>query len=80
MGTRVDVMIHIPHGTEGIVQDVVTLHRTVHNLKPTNWEFPGGPAVKNPAANAGDTGSILYPWFAKIPHTTEQLSPRTHEP
>ena len=73
-------MIHIPHGTEGTVQDFITLHRTVCNLKPTNWEFPGGPAVKNPAASAGDTGSILYPWFGKTPHTTEQLSTRTHEP
>ena len=22
------------------------------------WEFPGGTVVKNPPANAGDTGSI----------------------
>ena len=26
-------------------------------LKPL-WDFPGGPVVKNPPANAGDVGSI----------------------
>ena len=26
-------------------------------LKKT-WDFPGGPGVKNPPSNAGDTGSI----------------------
>ena len=36
-------------------------------------DFPGGPVVKNPLANAGDTGSIPGPW--KIPHAMEQLSP-----
>ena len=38
-------------------------------------EFPGGPVVKNPPCNAGDTGSILG-WGTKILHATEQLSPR----
>ena len=27
------------------------------NLKCTIWDFPGGAAVKNPPANAEDTGS-----------------------
>ena len=35
--------------------------------------FPGGAVVKNPPANAGDTG--FEPWFRKIPHAAEQLSP-----
>ena len=36
--------------------------------------FPGGPVVKNPPSNAGDTGSI--PGQAnKIPHGVGQLSP-----
>ena len=26
--------------------------------KKNSWDFPGGTAVKNPPANAGDTGSI----------------------
>ena len=36
-------------------------------------DFPGGAVVKNPPANAGDTGSS--PRSGKIPHATEQLSP-----
>ena len=36
-------------------------------------DFPCGPAIKNPPANEGDTGSI-DPWSRKIPHDTEQLS------
>ena len=37
-------------------------------------EFPGGPIVKNPPCNAGDTGSILG-WGTKILHAMEQPSP-----
>ena len=36
-------------------------------------DLPGGTVVKNPPANAGDTGSI--PGLGKIPHATEQLNP-----
>ena len=35
-------------------------------------DFPGGAVVKNPPANAGDTGSSPGP--GKIPHAAEQLS------
>ena len=38
------------------------------------WDFPGGPLVKNPPANAGDLGSIGH-WSWKSPHAAEQLSP-----
>ena len=38
-------------------------------------DFPGGPVVKNPPANAGDIGSI--PGSGKTPHAEEQLSPCT---
>ena len=30
-------------------------------LKIAAWDFPGGPVVKDPPANAGDTGSIHRP-------------------
>ena len=36
--------------------------------------FPGGPVVKNPPPNAGDTGSIPGQG-TKILHATGQLSP-----
>ena len=39
--------------------------------------FPGGAVVKNPPADAGDTGSSP-PWSRKIPHAMEQLSPVHH--
>ena len=31
------------------------------------WDFPGGPVVKNPPSNSGDTGSIPRQG-TKIPH------------
>ena len=37
-------------------------------------DFPGGPVVKNPPSNAGDTGSIPGQG-TKTPHVTGQLSP-----
>ena len=40
------------------------------------WDFPGGPVVKNPPANAGDWRSIPGP-ETKIPHALGQLSPCT---
>ena len=35
-----------------------TLNIHNFNLKFKNWDFPGGPVVKNLPYNAGDTGSI----------------------
>ena len=35
--------------------------------------FPGSPVVKSLPCNAGDTS--FNPWFGKIPHAVEQLSP-----
>ena len=37
-------------------------------------DFPGGPMVRNPPANAEDMGSIPGLWSEKIPHVWEQLS------
>ena len=37
-------------------------------------DFPGGPVVKNPPCNAGDSGLILGQG-TKIPHTVKQLYP-----
>ena len=31
------------------------------------WDFPGGPVVKNPPANAGDTGSVSAPRISRMP-------------
>ena len=32
-----------------------------------HWDFPGGSVVKNPPANAGDTGSIPGPERSHMP-------------
>ena len=41
-------------------------------LKKTPFpDFPGGAVVKNPPANAGDTGSSPGPLSGKIPHAPE---------
>ena len=45
----------------------------LESLSP-QWDFPGGPVVRNLPANAGDMG--LIPGLgAKIPHAERQLSP-----
>ena len=31
------------------------------------WDFPGGPLVKNPPANAGDMGLTLGPGKSHMP-------------
>ena len=35
--------------------------------------FPGGTVVRNLTANAGGQG--FKPWYGRIPHAAEQLSP-----
>ena len=56
----------------------VTKPQTWDNRLLTNFwprDFPGGPVVKNPPCNAGDTGSIPG-GGTKIPHAVGQLSLR----
>ena len=39
-------------------------------MKSTDfWDFPGGPLVKNPPANAGYTGLILGPGKFHMPQS-----------
>ena len=45
------------------------------SLKDRSGDFPGGPVVKNPPANAGGHGFHL--WSRKIPSATGQLGQRT---
>jgi len=58
----------------------VFLQITQHK-KRTNGDFPGGPVVKNPAANGGDRGSIPDPGRCHRPrgsgaHVSQLLQPR----
>ena len=58
----------------GLEQQLVTSwDRSIFILKQLG-DFPGGPVVKNPPSNAGDTGSIPGRG-TKIPHAMGQLSP-----
>ena len=38
-------------------------------LKYMSWDFPGGPMVKNPPANAGDMGSIPGSGRSHVPQS-----------
>ena len=44
--------------------------QAVYLIKISRWDFPGGPVVKNPPANAGDMNSIPGQG-TKIPHATQ---------
>ena len=37
--------------------------------KGSSWDFPGGAVVKNPPANAGDTGSSPGPGRSHMPQS-----------
>ena len=50
-------------------------------LRKSEWGFPGSLVVKNPLANAGDTGQIPSPRRSHVPwsdeaHAPQLLSPR----
>ena len=46
-------------------------HRPQHHdkQKSSSWGFPGGAVVKNPPANAGDTGSSPGPGGSHVPRS-----------
>ena len=65
--------------TEGTVSTKALRRETLVMCSRSRKEFrdfPGGPVVRNPPCNAGDTGSISG-WGTEIPHTTGQLSLQT---
>ena len=47
----------------------------IRNNNKENWDFPGGPVVKNLPSNAGDVG-LIPGRGTKIPRAAGQLSPR----
>ena len=57
---------HCIFSVENFIEIIVGSYALVRN----NRDFPGGPVVKNPPANAG-----FEPWSRKIPYAVEQLSP-----
>ena len=57
----------VREGFKSLKREII---RTTENN--SHGDIPGGPVVKNPPCNAGDTGWIPCRG-TKIPHTTEQL-------
>ena len=52
-------------GPVGVVKEFFP---TIHaNWDSRRGDFPGGPVVKNPPANAGDMGSIPGPGWSHMP-------------
>ena len=47
--------------------DLETVIQSEVSQKEKNRDFPGGTVVKNPPANAGDTGSIPGPGRSHMP-------------
>ena len=47
---------------------------------PSSWDFPGGPVVKTPPANAGDMGSIPDPGRFHTPRGNEAHLPQVLSP
>ena len=45
-------------------------------LKIWWWDLPGGTVVKNPPANAGDTGSIPGPGRSHMPRSNKARAPQ----
>ena len=50
--------------------------RTCGFLKSWVLDFPGGTVVKNPPANAGDTGSSPGPGRSHIPQSNKARAPQ----
>ena len=74
------ILYQLSHqGSPRILEQVAIsfyFHPIMLYRKPRCRDFPGGPAVKTPASNAGDVGSISG-WGTNIPSALWQLSPCT---
>ena len=47
-----------------------------HHKNELPWDFPGGGVVKNPPANAGDTGSSPGSGRSHVPRSNQALAPQ----
>ena len=61
------------------VQSIKDKFDKLEFIKIWNWDFSGGPVVKDLPSNAGDTG-LIPGWGIKIPHAAGQQSLRTLKP
>ena len=54
---------HFSNDSEELLQKSMVSSTILYLVRTKNikWDFPGGPAVKNPSASAGDTDLIPGP-------------------
>ena len=60
---------------------ILRVHDIQHDLSLLmltliSWDFPGGSVVKNPPANAGDTGSIPGLGRSHMPRSNQARAPQ----
>ena len=48
--------------------------------KQNLWDFPGGTVIKNPPANAGETGSSPGPGGSHMPRSNKAHAPQLLKP
>ena len=55
--------VSFPESSEMLLQKSMVSSTILYLVRTKNikWDFPGGPAVKNPSASAGDTDLIPGP-------------------
>ena len=80
---KMEKMGSVERGLGDKYQEILEIQHGGRGTKKSSQDFPGGPVVKNPRTNAGDTDST--PGWGKIPHAVGQLSPctpttETHSP
>ena len=65
MNSYYKYLIHIT----GLIIKHTKINNNKLNIKNLNSDFPGGAVVKNPPANAGDTGSSPGPGRFHMPRS-----------
>ena len=66
--TEDTVLFHVPEG-QNQAKPTKVLKDTCLGSKKLLKDFPGGAVVKNPPANAGDTGSSPGPGRSHVPQS-----------
>ena len=60
--------LFVKHNIQHTIEAIT--HRYKTPRRGGNWDFPGGPVVKNVPDNAGEVGSILGPGRSHMPWTS----------
>ena len=79
---KMEKMGSVERGLGDKYQEILEIKHGGRGDQNSSQDFPGGPVVKNPPANAADR---FDSWWGKIPHAVGQLSlctttTETHSP